>query len=203
MRSPFSCLALVLAALLPSAAQAQRPSSAALDSTSRRCLAIDWLDASATCEGRVRNAAGLSIVGAGAGALAGFAGGAVSPTRCLGYAEKSAVRGAIAGAALGGIAGLVTRHISRHERAARDARGRDAAQRAPARPWSWRDVRPAAVALGAVAVTGAVIGGVQGNRSPSPCSGGVAGGMATGAGTYAAGGATTVLGTMLVVRFLF
>lgn len=203
MRPPLACIALVLAALLPCAAQSQRPSSAALDSTSRRCLAVSWLSASATCEGRVLNAAGLSLAGAGAGALAGYVGGTVSPSRCLGHAEKSAVRGAIAGAALGGIGGLVTRHISRHERAARDQHARAAAQRAPARPWSWRDVRPAVVALGAVAVTGAVIGGVQGQRSPSPCTGGIAGGAATGAGAYAAGGATTVLGTMLVARFLF
>ncbi|GMV11106.1 MAG: hypothetical protein AMXMBFR55_28400 [Gemmatimonadota bacterium] len=93
MRPPLACIALVLAALLPCAAQSQRPSSAALDSTSRRCLAVSWLSASATCEGRVLNAAGLSLAGAGAGALAGYVGGTVSPSRCLGHAEKSAVRG--------------------------------------------------------------------------------------------------------------
>lgn len=195
--------ALILLLALPTLAHAQRPTRAPIDSTSRRCLDIAWLDQSATCEGRLLNTAALSIIGAGGGALAGWVGGAVAPTRCIGNAERSAVRGAIAGAAVGAVAGIVTRHISRRERAERAERARATQHGAPAHPWSWRALRPAAITLGTVAATGAAIGAVQGQRANSPCTGGPGSGALTGAGIYAAGGATTIAGSMLVIRFLF
>lgn len=198
--------ALILLFALPTLALAQRPTRAPIDSTSRRCLDLAWLDPSATCEGRLLNTAALSIIGASGGALAGWVGGAVAPTRCIGNAERSAVRGAIAGAAVGAVAGLVTRHISRRERADRADRAdraRASHQRAPTHPWSWRALRPAAITLGTVAATGAAIGAMQGQRADSPCNGGPGSGALTGAGVYAAGGATTIAGSMLVIRFLF
>lgn len=194
---------LILLFALPALALAQRPTRAPIDSTSRRCLDVGWLDQSATCEGRLLNTAALSIIGAGSGALAGWVGGAVAPAPCIGNAERSAVRGAIAGAAVGTLAGLVTRHISRRERAERTERSRAAALRDPAHPWSWRALRPAAITLGTVAMTGAAIGAVQGQRSDSPCNGGPGRAALTGAGVYAAGGATTIAGSMLAIRFLF
>lgn len=172
------------------------------DSTSARCLAAGWLAASAVCEGRAANAVSMSIVGATVGATAGFAGGLIAPTRCIGDGERAAVRGAIAGAGAGLVAGLLSKQISRRERAARDSASRAAALRSPARPWSWRDVRPAVVALGAIAAGGALVGASQGAREPSPCDG-AARGAATGAAVYAGGGAAAVAGALLVVRFLF
>jgi len=198
---------LALLTALPIGAQATaRPTTVgavhAVDSTARRCLDIGWLAPSSTCEGRAQNAAALAVLGAGSGALAGFVGGALAPTSCLGGGEKNAVRGAIAGAAIGTVAGLLVRHVSRRDRAARSARGpRDGGT--PPRAWSWRDVRPAVVALGGVAATGALIGGVQGSRAATPCDGGVGGGLAQGGGVYALGGLSTVAGTLLAVRFLF
>jgi len=50
---------------------------------------------------------------------------------------------------------------------------------------------------------GAAIGAVQGQRSDSPCNGGPGRAALTGAGVYAAGGATTIAGSMLAIRFLF
>lgn len=194
---------LILLCALPALALAQRPARASIDSTSRRCLDVAWLAPSATCEGRLLNTAALSIIGASGGALAGVVGGAVAPTRCIGGAEQSAVRGAIAGAAVGVVAGLVTRHISRRERAERAARADASPQRPPAPSWSWRALRPAAIALGTATATGAAIGALQGQRADSRCHGGAGSGALTGAAVYAAGGATTITGSMLVVRFLF
>lgn len=202
--------ALAAVAAMPIGAQPSRSSSPvapqhATDSLARRCLDVGWLAPSATCEGRVLNAAGLAVLGAGAGALTGFVGGAIAPGSCLGGGERNAVRGAMAGAAIGALFGVLAPHVSRHERASREvATTRDRAERRAApRPWSWRDVRPALVALGGVAATGALVGGVQGSRAPSPCAGGTGGGALQGAGVYAAGGVTTVAGSLLVVRFLF
>lgn len=203
MRRPAIAAALILSCALPALALAQRPARASIDSTSRRCLDVAWLDSSATCEGRLLNTAALSIIGASGGALAGVVGGAVAPTQCIGGAERSAVRGAIAGAAVGVVGGLVTRHISRRERAERADRARATPQRAPAHPWSWRALRPAAIALGTATAAGAAIGALQGQRGDSPCLGGAGRGALTGAGVYAAGGATTIAGSMLVIRFLF
>ena len=179
------------------------PASApAIDSTARRCLDVGWLDARASCEGRALNAASLALAGASVGAVTGMLGGAIAPTACLGGAGENALRGAIAGAAVGATVGLVTRHVSRRDRAERSARDRDAARTDPPRPWSWRDVRRAVVALGAVAATGGAIGAIQGSRPAARCSG-IGGGAATGAGVYAASGATTIVGSLLVVRLLF
>lgn len=152
------------------------------------------------------NTAALAILGAGAGAVSGFAGGSLAPTRCLGRGEKAAVRGAIAGAAIGTVAGLVVRHVSRHERASRSSRlsvQRAETRDGPARAWSWRDVRPAVVALGGVAAAGAVIGGIQGGRARASCDANVGGAAALGSGVYGAGGLTAMAGSLLVVRFLF
>lgn len=194
---------MILLFALPALARAQRPTRAPVDSTSRRCLDVGWLDQSATCEGRALNTAALSIIGAGSGALAGWVGGAVAPTPCIGSAERAAVRGAIAGAAVGVVAGLVTRHVSRRERAERTERSRAAALRDPAHPWSWRALRPVAITLGTVAATGAAIGAIQGQRADSPCRGGAGSAALTGAGVYVTGGATTIAGSMLAIRFLF
>lgn len=180
-------------------AQARTP---APDSTSRRCLDVGWLDPSASCEGRLLNGAGLSLAGAAGGALVGGIGGAIAPTRCVGGSERAAVRGAIGGAVAGALVGAAWRHVSRRERAARDAEARAGAARDTIRPWSWRDIRPAAVAVGAVAALGAGIGATQGARGVAGC-GGVAGGTLRGAGVYGGGAAAGLLGTLLVVRFAF
>jgi len=202
LRAPLAVVAVLAAAAATAGAQAPTRTAVAVDSTSARCLDVGWLDARASCEGRALNAASLSFAGASVGAAAGLLGGAIVPTACLGGAEQNALRGAIAGAALGATVGLVTRHVSRRERAARAERDRASARTDAPRPWSWRDVRPAIITLGAVAATGAVIGGVQGSRYASRCNG-VAPGTATGAGVYATSGATAIVGSLLIVRFLF
>ena len=66
-----------------------------------------------------------------------------------------------------------------------------------------RALRPAAIALGTATAAGAAIGALQGQRGDSPCHGGAGRAALTGAGVYAAGGATTIAGSMLVIRFLF
>ena len=202
LRAPLAVLAVLAAAEATAGAQAPTRAAVAVDSTSARCLDVGWLDARASCEGRSLNAASLSIAGASVGAAAGLLGGAIAPTACLGGAEQNALRGAIAGAALGATVGLLTRHVSRRERAARAERDRASARSDAPHPWSWRDVRPAVITLGTVAATGAVIGGVQGSRYASRCNG-VAPGTATGAGVYATSGATAMVGSLLIVRFLF
>ena len=147
------------------------------------------------------NAAALTLAGASTGAVAGLIGGAIAPTACLGGADANARRGAIAGAVLGATVGLATRHVSRRVRAERDARARAATQDEPS-PSRWRAIKPVAIALGTVAATGAVIGAVQGGRHDERCSG-IGGGAATGTAVYAASGATTLVGSLLIVRFLF
>ncbi|HEX4932608.1 MAG TPA: hypothetical protein VFV33_05470, partial [Gemmatimonadaceae bacterium] len=95
--SLFALLALLTPPLAPAlhAQRAQRSAIAPVDSSARRCLDVGWLHASASCEGRVLNASALALMGGSGGALAGLVGGVVAPTRCLGHAEKNAVRGAI------------------------------------------------------------------------------------------------------------
>lgn len=192
----------VTLAMNASAAGAQRQAPAPADSTSARCMDVSWIDPTTTCEGRVLNAISLSMLGAAAGAAPGYVGGSIIRTHCIGDGEHAALRGAIAGAAAGLAAGLLARHISRREVAAKEARRREAALRNPPRPWSWRDVRPAVIGLGVVTGAGAAIGATQGARRSDSC-GGVGGGMARGAAVYGGGAATTVVGAMLVVRFLF
>jgi hypothetical protein len=143
------------------------------------------------------------MLGAAAWATAGYVGGALVPTRCIGNGEKAAVRGAAAGAAAGMLFGLVTRHISRREMAAKEARRREEQLKHPPTPWSWRDVRPAVVVLGVVAANGALIGVEERARRPAVCSGSYAAEMRRGAAVHGTGAATTVVGAMLVVRFLF
>jgi len=160
------------------------------------------MDPRESCEGRILNAASLSMLSAAAGATAGYVGGSVIRTGCIGDGEKAAVRGAIAGAGAGLLAGLLTRHVSRREIAEKEARAKEAALRDPPPSWSWRDVRPVVIGLGVFTGAGAAIGATQGSRYPSVC-GGVGGGMAKGAAVYGGGTATTIVGAALVVRFLF
>lgn len=198
-------LSAILLALLhaPTGARAQPTRPTPLDSVRALCIDVDWLDPTSICSGRLANAATSAMVGAAAGAMAGFVGAAVFPTGCIGNGETAAVRGAIAGGGLAFGATLLARHVSRRTLAARGARAREHAAREPIRPWSWRDVRPAFAVVGTAAAGGALIGLSQGLRSPSPCGGGVGPGVAQGAAVFAAGSAATIGGALLVVRFLF
>lgn len=195
-----SRIGFVVALLCPATLLAQ---PAPKDSTSARCMDVSWLAAEGSCEGRILNAITSSMFGATIWATAGYVGGAVIPTRCIGNGEKAAVRGAIAGAAAGMVFGLVTHHISRRELAEKEKRRRAEAHKNPPPAWSWRDVRPAVVALGVVAGGGALIGAEEAARRPSVCSGGYASEVGRGAAVYGGGATTTVVGAMLVVRFLF
>jgi hypothetical protein len=164
---------------------------------------MGWLDADAICEGRLLNTVGASLLTGVAGASAGYVGGSILRTRCIGNGEAAAVRGAIAGAGIGAVAGVLTRHISARALARKNAEARARAQQNPIRPWSWRDVRPAVTAIGAIAAGGALIGVSQGMRAGTDCGGGAAGGAARGAAVYGGGAAVSIVGSLLVVRFLF
>jgi hypothetical protein len=175
---------------------------APVDSLSQVCLDVTWLDAKAICEGRTANAAALVLLGGLSGAMAGYVGGAIVPTACLGNGESAAARGAVAGAAIGLAGGLFLRHVSRRSLAARNAAARENARRAPTRPWSWRDVRPAAVAVGGAALAGAAIGAARGAQSRS-CADGARVNALRGAGVYGSGALATIGGTLLAVRLFF
>ena len=164
---------------------------------------VTWLAPSAICEGRALNTVSTALLAGIVGASTGYVGGTVLRTRCIGNGEAAAVRGAIAGAVIGGATGVLTRHVSAKALATKNAEARARALRDPMRPWSWRDVRPTVTAIGSIAVGGALVGASQGMRSGTDCGGGVAGGAARGAGVYGAGAATSLIGSLLVVRFLF
>lgn len=161
---------------------------------------IAWLDARARCEGRALNATAAALLGASVGAVTGYVGASFVSTRCIGSAEAAAARGAITGAALGGVTGLLVRHVSRRavaeERAARRA---DSVP--PPAPWSWKDLRPAAIALGVIAASGAVGGMVQSGRSTAHC--GAGDGLGQGALVYGVGATATLAGSLVVVRVMF
>lgn len=175
---------------------------APVDSSAAVCLDVTWLDANAICAGRAGNTASLALLGGLSGALAGYVGGALAPTACIGNGETAAARGAVAGAAAGLVGSLLIRQVSRRQLAARNAAERAAAQRTPVRGWSWRDVRPAAVVIGGAALGGAAIGTARGAQSPA-CTDGVGANALRGAGVYGAGALVTMGGTLLAVRWLF
>jgi len=176
---------------------------APVDSTSRICMDIGWLDRASSCEGRVLNTLGMTLIGGIAGMADGAVGGLVIPTNCIGNYEKAAVRGAIAGAALGTVVSLAVPYISRREAAAKNARDRERALAHPTKPWSFQDLKPVLVITGLTAATGAAIGATQGARHPSPCSGGIGGGAATGAAVYGGGFVAGTGALLLGVRLLF
>jgi hypothetical protein len=202
--SVFSAALLAAALLAPvAAAEAQRDRQGT-DSTSARCMNVTWLDPKAVCEGRVTNTVVSGVLAGLVGAGAGFVGGSIINTACIGNGETAAVRGAIAGAAIGAIGTLFTPHVSRRALAARHARNAERARTRgdTVRAWSWRDIRPAVQWIGYTGLGGAAVGAWQGGREDAAC-GGVGGGAARGAGVYAAGTTTTIVGSLLVVRFFF
>lgn len=195
-------LLVLFTAVAAGRADAQSRTAVAPDSTTRRCMAVTWLNAEMICEGRALNTVTGGVLGGLAGMTMGYAGGLIAPTQCIGNAEAAAVRGGIAGAAIGTVGALVARQISRRELAERNAREKEEALAHPNKPWSLRDLRPALEFTGAMATVGAGIGATQGSRYPAKC-GGVGGGALRGAEVYGVGPLATIAGGMLVVRFLF
>ncbi len=199
-------VALVLAFISPgSSASAQptrRPPPRVVDSTAVVCLDITWLDAGTICEGRMSNAVSSAVFTGIMGGLTGAVGGALAPTACLGGAEGAALRGLAVGAGAGFVAGLLTRHVSRRQLAARNAAEREASQRNPAKPWSWRDVRPVFVVAGATAAGGAAIGAWRGSTS-ADCTDGAGANALRGAALYGGGTLATVGISLVAVRWLF
>jgi hypothetical protein len=203
-----AAVALATAVLFPSHTDAQptrRPPMRVLDSTAVVCMDITWLDAGSICEGRLGNAVSSAVLSGIAGGLAGAAGGAIAPTACLGGAESAAVRGLAVGAGMGLVTGLLVRQVSRRQLAARNATERaakrEAERRDPTKPWSWRDVRPAFVLTGSMALGGTAIGAIRG--ATSACEGGVGVNALRGAGVYGGGMLASIGVSLVAVRWLF